>query len=270
MPKQRCPHWRRCRWFRARKWVRERVRRRIRESVRTSTDLSHDLSLQADSHRGELFREVNWYLSWFFTVTILSAFIVRQGNPKNSTFLRVLLSLRSVGPRGPLSITLFHLFWKRFSLKNIFLKKEVPKKNVTGARDSIVRTSLFETFLMMCHSTSELSLWVWMQFYQEPRITLTWHLATTSLEARYLYECRFDWLSLTVTGEGSNGPGDYRRQLPAPETRGQFLGPVLWQEHIRQAIHDPVNGKKDERLLMYVNHIGILQVGGAHTNHTGY
>ncbi len=45
--------------------------------------------------------------------------------------------------------------------------------------DQINRTSLFEVFLMMCRSTSDLSLLVWMQFFPNYRITLTCHLPSS-------------------------------------------------------------------------------------------
>jgi hypothetical protein len=31
-----------------------------------------------------------------------------------------------------------------------------------------------------------------------------------------------------------------------------------------------VNDKKDERLVLHVNHVCIIQVTGTHVNHTGY
>ena len=43
--------------------------------------------LQASSHRGALFREVNWCLLRFFTAAILSAIIARQGNPNPSSLV---------------------------------------------------------------------------------------------------------------------------------------------------------------------------------------
>jgi hypothetical protein len=68
------------------------------------------------------------------------------------------------------SITRFHFS----KLSWILLKKKTPF--VTGAGDSISWTSLSETFLIMCRSTSNLSLLVWMQFSPNYRITMKWHL----------------------------------------------------------------------------------------------
>jgi hypothetical protein len=71
------------------------------------------------------------------------------------------------------SITPFHLC----------LHSSIKKKKfhwVTGGQDSISRNSLFETFLMMCRSTSDLSLLVSMQFFPNYRITLTAHIASLS------------------------------------------------------------------------------------------
>ncbi len=64
-------------------------------------------------------------------------------------------------------------------MRKSFLVFQKKSHFVTGARDSISRTSLFETVLMMCRSTSDLSLLVWMQFLPTYRITLTCHLAST-------------------------------------------------------------------------------------------
>ncbi len=98
------------------------------------------------------------------------------------------------------SITPFHLlfaplFWKSFL---VFQKKS---HFVKGARDSISRTSLFETVLMMCRSTSDLSLLVWMQFLPTYRITLTCHLALTRFPKEYfLLDCPdlvLSWFWLT-------------------------------------------------------------------------
>ena len=47
---------------------------------------------------------------------------------------------------------------------------------MTGAGDWILPNSLSETFLMMCRSTSAISLLVSMQFYPNYLITLTAHI----------------------------------------------------------------------------------------------
>ncbi len=74
------------------------------------------------------------------------------------------------------SITPFHLCLHSSLKKNPFtFKKKIHC--VTGGQDSISRNSLFETFLMMCRSTSDLSLLVSMQFFPNYRITLTAHIA---------------------------------------------------------------------------------------------
>ena len=51
---------------------------------------------------------------------------------------------------------------------------------MTVSRDSIVRTSLFETFLIKCCSASELSLLVWMHFSPNYLITMTVYIDITS------------------------------------------------------------------------------------------
>jgi hypothetical protein len=65
-------------------------------------------------------------------------------------------------------------FWD--FLKNLFSKKANSHCG-TGARDWILRDSLSETFLMMCRSTSAISLWVWIEFFLNCWIPLTVGLA---------------------------------------------------------------------------------------------
>ncbi len=73
------------------------------------------------------------------------------------------------------SITPFHLCLHS-SLKETPFTLKKKFHCVTGGQDSISRNSLFETFLMMCRSTSDLSLLVSMQFFPNYRITLTAHI----------------------------------------------------------------------------------------------
>jgi hypothetical protein len=91
-----------------------------------------------------------------------------------------LSTLGRVWPRGRLSwrdsITLFHIlsFFHRFLGREKWRKK---KKFLRGqpVPDQINRTSLFKTFLMMCWSTSDLSLLVWMQFFPNHQLWLQVH-----------------------------------------------------------------------------------------------
>ena len=67
------------------------------------------------------------------------------------------------------SIPPFHLLFTSLQTKSLFHFEKKKSHSVTGDRDSISRTSLFETFLMMCRSTSL----DWIEFFPNYWITMT-------------------------------------------------------------------------------------------------
>ena len=69
---------------------------------------------------------------------------------------------------------------------------------MTGAGDWILPNSLSEMFLMMCRSTSAISLLVSMQFFPNNRITLTAHIAPRRLPLS-LFSLKFANLIITST-----------------------------------------------------------------------
>ena len=96
------------------------------------------------------------------------------------------------------SITPFHLLFTPLSTNSLFTFWKKKSYYVTGDRDSISRTSLFESFLMMCRSTSDLSLKVWMQFFPNYLIILTWHLASYPKFCRGDISVGFMWLVILL------------------------------------------------------------------------
>ncbi len=92
----------------------------------------------------------------------------------NSTLNLFNLYKRSVFPVLAGFVSPVHLS----SLPNPFLgRKKKFSHFVTAAGDWIVPTSLLETFLMMCRSTSALSLIVWIEFFHNCWMPLTVGLA---------------------------------------------------------------------------------------------
>ncbi len=81
---------------------------------------------------------------------------------------------------GISSSVVFHYILSLFFFKHVRLVScwVHPMLSVNAACASTF--SLFETFLMMCRSTSELSLLVSMQFYPNYLITMTAHIAYSS------------------------------------------------------------------------------------------
>ncbi len=81
--------------------------------------------------------------------------------------------------------------------KNYFWKTKKFLFCVTGTGDWILPNSLSETFLMMCRSTSAISLWVSMQFFRNYRITKTAHIAWIFVGGNCLITRIITWRSVS-------------------------------------------------------------------------
>jgi hypothetical protein len=79
----------------------------------------------------------------------------------------------------------------------------VHDKIIHQSPDSINQTSLFETFLMMCRSTSDLSLIVWIHVFPNYRITMTVHIVGKWWTS-YRDKVEFNQASWSMKGEHEN------------------------------------------------------------------